>query len=221
MSLVIYQMPHSPYCIPLTRAMDALGKPYEVVNIAPHTREEVVTASDGRFYQVPFLQYEGTGVGESTADSIDVPRFVDKTFAEGRLFPPAIEAAHTALIAFIENDLELAGFILMDPQYIESIEDPLARTLVRRFKERKFGLGCLDQWRRDHDELFARFTELLGSCETTLTHQPFLFGDSPVYADFALYGILGNVTYQGYNELPELPGVRSFFDRMTAFSFAS
>lgn len=221
MSLVIYQMPHSPYCIPITRIMEALGESYEVVNISSGTREEVINASEGRFYQVPFLQYEGDGIGESTADSIDIPRYINRTFTDGRLFPSAIEGAHVALISFIENDLELAGFILMDPQYIDSLDSLLDRTLVRRFKERKFGLGCVEQWRVNHDQLFGRFVELLAPCEETLNKQPFLFGNTPVYADFALFGILGNVTYQGYNDLPELPGIRAFYERMETFSFVS
>jgi glutathione S-transferase len=221
MSLTIYQMPHSPYCIPLTRALDALGLGYEVVNITPHTREEVIRASDGKYYQVPMLDHDGALVMESSGESIDVPRYVDSVFAGGLLFPAAIEGAHLALVETIENDFELAGFVLMDPMYIDSIGDVVARTMIIRHKERKFGRGCVEDWRTRHDELFARFVALLGPCERTLGEQRFLFGnEAPVYADLALFGVLENVTYKEWNILPEeLVNVLRWREEMREFRF--
>jgi glutathione S-transferase len=203
MSLTIYQLPHSPYCIPFTAALSALGVPFETINITPHTREEVIRASDGKYYQVPMLDHDGELIMESSGDSIDIARYVDATFAGGRLFPRAIEAAHVSLVAQIEDEFEMAGFILMDPDYIASIDDVVARTMIIRHKERKFGRGCVDDWRARHGELFAHFIGLLAPCDTKLGEQAFLFGDVPVYADYALLGVLENVTYKGWNALPE------------------
>jgi len=203
MSLTVYQMPHSPYCIPITQGLSALGVDFETIDITPHTREEVILASDGMSYQVPMLNHDGHLVVESSAESIDIARYIDRNFAHGRLFPPAGEASHIPLVTFIENDLELSGFKLVDPSYIGSIADIVAQTLIVRHKERKFGVGCVDEWRANHAHLFARFVSLLAPCETTLARQPFLLGDTPVYADFALFGVLENVTYRGWNTLPE------------------
>lgn len=214
MSLTIYQMPHSPYCIPITRALAAFGVACETVNVAPHTREEVIRASDGKYYQVPLLDHDGELVMESSGDSIDIARYVDATFAQGGLFPAAIEASHLPLIAQIENEFELAGFILMDPTHIDRIDDLVARTMIIRHKERKFGAGCVGRWREQHDALFANFIELLASCEATLGEQGFLFGEAPVYADYALLGVLENVTYQGANTLP--PSIPNIVGWMTA-----
>ena len=222
MSLKIYQMPHSPYCIPITRALEALGVGFETINITPHTREEVIRASDGKFYQVPMLDHGGSLVMESSAESIDIPRYVDATFAGGRLFPAKIEAAHLPMIAQIENEFELAGFILMDPVYIERIEDVVARTMIVRHKERKFGPGCVEDWRKRHDELLDHFIGLMVPAETTFGQQSFLFGDRPVYADFALFGVLENVTYDGINALPEpLVNIRRWLEELRAFKFDS
>ena len=77
---------------------------------------------------------------ESSGDSIDIARYVDTTFAGGRLFPRAIEAAHLPLVERIENEFELAGFVLLDPFYLDSYEDVLIKTLLVRHKERRFGL---------------------------------------------------------------------------------
>lgn len=202
MALTIYQMAHSPYCIPITAALDALGVGFEVVEITPHTREEVIRRSDGDYYQVPMLDDDGVLVMESSADSIDIARYVDERFADGRLFPVGIEAAHLPLIDQIENTFELAGFVLIDPCYLDSIDDVVARTMIIRHKERKFGPGCVEDWRAQKAQLMEHFVELLGPAEKSLGEQAFLFGDAPVYADFALLGVIENVTYKGFNVLP-------------------
>ena len=220
MSLTVYQMPHSPYCIPITEALAALGVAFETIDITLLTREEVIRASGGKYYQVPMLDHAGEIVMESSAESIDIARYIDREFASGHLFPPAIEAAHLPLVAQIENEFELAGFILMDPAYIDSLDDIVTRTMIIRHKERKFGPGCVEDWRERHDELFAHFIGLLAPCEMTLGEQPFLFGDTPVYADFALSGVLGNVTYQGYNSLPDsLQNISRWRDDLAAFRY--
>jgi glutathione S-transferase len=50
--------------------------------------------------------------------------------------------------------------------------------------------------------------------------QPFLLGPQPVYADFALYGVLANLTYNDWNPFPPLPRLAEWFGRMKAFRFA-
>ena len=220
MKLTVYQMPHSPYCIPITRALEALRVGFDVLNVTPHTREEVIRRSEGKFYQVPMLDHDGNLVMESSGDSIDIARYVDTTFAGGRLFPRAIEAAHLTLVERIENEFELAGFVLLDPFYLDSFEDVLIKTQLVRHKERRFGVGCVERWRKDHDALFEQFIQLLAPSERTLSERTFLFGDAPVYADFALFGILENVTYKGYNQLPDsLPNLLQWREALRSFQY--
>jgi len=220
MSLTVYQMPHSPYCIPITRALEALGVDFDVLNVTPHSREEVIRRSDGKFYQVPMLDHDGKLVMESSGDSIDIARYVDTTFAGGRLFPRAIEAANLSLVERIENEFEVAGFVLLDPFYLDTYEDVLIKTLLVRHKERRFGLGCVERWRNHHDTLFEDFIRLLVPVERTLSEQTFLFGDVPVYADFALFGVLENVTYKGYNQLPDsLPNLLRWREALRSFQY--
>lgn len=201
MALTIYQMPHSPYCIPITQALIACGVDFLTVDVAPHTREEVVAASGEKFYQVPLLTDGGKIIGESSGESLDVARHVDRKYARGRLFPKRLEAPNLCLTRFIENDLEGAGFKLTDPFHLATIRDPLARALLIRHKERAFGRGCIDAWTRDRKALAARFDTMLAEFETTLRESPFLLGETPVYADFALFGVVGNATWNGWNKL--------------------
>jgi len=220
MPLTVYQMPHSPYCIPITQALTACGVAFEIVNVNPATREEVIVTSHGRYYQVPLLVDGGRLVMESSGDSLDVARHVDATHAGGRLFPPAAEAANFALTRFIENELEGIGFKLGDPAFTDSIADTPTRVLLIRHKERKFGAGCVEQWRAGHDALARDFDGLLESFECTLALQPFLLGDAPVYADFALFGVLANATWHGPFEIPaSRPAILAWKDRLAAFRF--
>ena len=91
---------------------------------------------------------------------------------------------------------------------------------VVRHKERKFGRGCLGQWRANAAAIRAEADALLARFETTLLHSPFLFGDTPVYSDFLLFGIIGNLTYRGWNELGAAqPALRKWCGVMREFLF--
>ncbi len=79
-------------------------------------------------------------------------------------------------------------FRLASPAIRDSWTDPFERALYVFIKERKFGTGCVDAWRRDSDELIKRTRHLLAPTLSTLEQRPFLFGDSPTLADAALYG---------------------------------
>jgi glutathione S-transferase len=220
MALTVYQMPHSPYCIPITQILIACGVDFLTIDVTPHTREEVITASHGQYYQVPFLTDGRSAIMESSGDSLDVARYVDRKFAGGCLFPPALEAANICLTRRVESDIEGAGFKLGDPFYIEGLSDLIARTMIVRHKERSFGRGCVEAWKRDRKALAAKFDSLLEEFETTLRHTPFLLGEAPVYADFALFGVIGNVTFNGWNKLnPKRSAIRKWQERLRKLRF--
>jgi glutathione S-transferase len=221
MSLVVYQFPHSPYCLPITRALEALAVPHEVHNISNADRREVIALTGGAYYQVPVLAHDGAMIFESSGQSLDVARYVDRTFAGGRLFPAEHEGLQRIVVAHLENDVEGVTFRLVDPAYLASLSDIVERTMIIRHKERKFGRGCVDDWARRRGELAAEAAGLLETYDLILRHRPWLFGTEPVYADFALFGILGNLTYRDYNALPTvLTALAEWFVRMKAFRFA-
>lgn len=47
----------------------------------------------------------------------------------------------------------------------------------------------------------ARVGTVLVRFENVLRHQPFLFGSVPLYADFLLFGAVGNLTFKNWNRL--------------------
>jgi glutathione S-transferase len=201
MSLTIYQMEYSPFCIPITAALRASGAAFETREIPNWDRTELLRLTGGAYYQVPVLVHDGKVITESSGDSEDIAKYVDTHFAGGRLFPARLEGLQKIVVDFLSDDIEFHTFRLQDPFTLDRIADPVARGLFLRHKERKFGRGCVEQWRREAGQIRADADRLLERFETTLRHSPFLFGDSPVYSDFLLYGILGNLTYAQHNPL--------------------
>src|SRR5438045_4165681 len=161
-----------------------------------------------------------TTVYESGPETLDVARYVDATFAGGRLFPAALEGLQAIVIEHIENEIEARTFKLADIHYVPAIADVAQRGMVVRHKERRFGRGCIDLWRANAAQIRAEADALFARFDTTLRHTPFLFGDTPVYADFALYGIIGNLTFRGWNRLaPEQAALTEWCERLGAWRF--
>ena len=222
MSLTVYELEYSPFCIPITAALDSCGQPFERREIPNWDRSELLRLTNGAYYQVPVLVHDGRVVFESAADSEDVARYVDRHFAGGRLFLKHLDGLQQIVIEFLSDDVEFHTFRLLDPFTLDQITDPVARGLFLRHKERKFGRGCVEQWRRDAAEIRAQADRLLERFETTLRHSPFLFGLEPLYADFLLYGVLGNLTYRGHNPLhPDQSALAKFMSRIAGWRFAS
>jgi len=164
--------------------------------------------------------HDGKSVYESTPDSQEIPRYVDRTFAHGHLFPERLEGLQGIVIDHLEDDVEGVTFRLVDPYYVDSIPDLVGRTMTIRHKERKFGRGCVESWRNDAPALRAQADRLLSRFDKILAHSPFLFGDTPVYSDFLLYGIIGNMTWNGWNKLSDSqPALRRWETAMRDFRY--
>jgi len=241
MKTAIYQLAHSPYCLPITRALEALGVAFDVVNVSNADRAEIIRLTHGAYYQVPVLVHDGkivfdgsevatevtrrTATGEPAPphvggyDGLDVARYVDRTWAGGRLFPAALAGLQAMLVPHIEGEIEGVTFKLADIHYVPAIPDLVERVMVIRHKERRFGRGCVDQWRANRDALFAQATTLLQPFEHMAAVQPYLIGAQPVYTDFALYGVLANLTYNDWNPFPPLPRLADWFVRMKTFRY--
>jgi glutathione S-transferase len=220
MSIVLYQMPHSPYAIPIRQALIACGVSPDIRDVPNWDRGEIIRLTGGAYYQVPLLVHNGRAVFESEKDSLDVARYLDTTWANGRLFPESLSAPNLCLIEWIEDAVEARTFKLADVHYVPSIKDAVARTMVVRHKERKFGKGCVDQWTQSTGFIRAELDCLLSRCVATLSHSPFLLGTTPVYADFALFGVLGNLTHNGWNALSaDQNALQHFANRLQAWRF--
>lgn len=215
-NLEIYEMPHSPYCIPILHALECFEVAFQRREIPNWDRREIARLTGGRYYQVPVVADGENIVFETEADPLAVPRYLDKKFFGGVLLPPEWSGVQEILVDHIEGELESYSFKLCDIHYLNTIEDLGERSMMVRHKERSFGRGCIEQWRANAPHLKEHFEELLEAFDRRLQHAPYLLGSAPLYADFALLGVVGNYTYQEFNTLPQrLDALCSWHRRLT------
>jgi glutathione S-transferase len=218
--LVIYGIPHSPYCIALAEILDGLGLEFRMETVPAWDRREILRLTDGAYYEVPLLMDGDEAVFESGADSQDIVRHVDRSFVGGRLFPERLEGLHDLVLGYLENEVEAISYRLFDPFHVASFRDPAERGMVVRHKERKFGKGCVERWESNAPQLWEDVGRVLDPLGRMLGKSPFLLGREPVYADYLLSGILGNIVYGGFLKLPESwSGLTTFRQHLAGFRF--
>ena len=202
--LRLYQYAMSPYCIPVELILRHSGIPYEVVSLPNYDPSAVIKLTKGEYYQVPVIEdlFRHELVFDRSPAGDDVPRFIAQMAPLLNLFPENVAGLQKILVRYIESDCDDAGFRINDVHRDKWLKGDLERGLHRRQKERKFGPGCLEEWTRDVARLTEKFHEVLQPFEQILGKQAFLTGDSPVYADYALCGVIGNFLFSRATSLP-------------------
>jgi glutathione S-transferase len=196
----LIQFPWSPFCIVQRRILEFSGTKFKITNIPNGDRSLVWRLSRERYYGVPILRDGRTVVFEVNEDSQVIAKYLDSKLRLG-LFPWELEGVQSILWRHIENELEGICFRLNDIYWREFVpRNDQLRFL--RHKERKFGRGCLDQWRSQQKQLLADLDERLIPFEEMLMFKPFLLDQRPRFVDFDLYGMLGNYLYSGHYRLP-------------------
>ena len=216
----LIQFPWSPFCIVQRRILEFSGAPFKITNIPNQDRSLVWKLTKRRYYGVPIIRDGNNVVFELNDDSQVIGKYLDQKLQLG-LFPAALEGVQSVLWRAIENEIEGAAFRLNDIYWRENV--PAAEQLqFLRFKERKFGRGCLDQWRADQTVWLARLERLLLPFEEMLANNSFLLGGEPRFVDFDLFGMLENFLYSGHYELPAAhPRVRDWHRRMARLKAAA
>ncbi len=201
----LYQYAYSPFCIPVELALRHSGVQYDIVNLHVGDPTPIIQLTKGDYYQAPVLEdlFSKVVIYDKSPDGCDVPRYIDDLAPLMRLFPQEVEGIHRILLHYIENECESRGFKVCDANWEKWIKNDIERGLLRRHKERKFGAGCLDAWLRDIKSLTEAFHHCIQPFEMILNKTPFLTGDRPVYADYALCGVIGNFLFPGNTSLPE------------------
>lgn len=210
----LIQFPWSPYCLVQKRILDFSGAPHKVINVPPSDRSLVWRLTKQRYYQVPIIKDGRNVLFETDENSQVIAKYLDSKLKLG-LFPRQWDGLQRILWRYIDNDVEGATFRLNDAYYEEFV--PAGERLnYLRFKERKFGRGCIAQWRGERSALQAKLAELLIPFEQMLGTRDFLLDGQPRFVDFDLWGILSNFLYSGHYRLPaNLPKVKLWYRRMT------
>lgn len=200
-TIELVQFPWSPFCLVQRQILRFAEVPFKAVNIPSNAdRSRVWKLTKQRYYSVPVIRDGRTVVFEVDEESQVIGKYLDAKFDLG-LFPRAWEGVQAILWRYIESEIEGCTFRLNDIHWREIV--PRAEQLdFLRFKERKFGRGCLDQWRSDRKQWQRQLAAKLLPFEEMLMHRSFLLGDRPRFADFDLFGMLANYLYSGHYQLP-------------------
>lgn len=196
----LVQFPWSPFCIVQRCILEYSGTPFRIINIPPQDRSLVWKLTKQRYYGVPILMDGKTDVFEVGDETQVIGKYLDSKLGLG-LFPAELEGLQSILWRFIESEVEGATFRLNDIYYKDNVR-PADQLQYLRFKERKFGRGCIDQWRDWQKGFLKKLEENLIPFEEMLMHSSFLLGERPRFVDFDLFGMLGNFLYSGHYKLP-------------------
>ena len=196
----LIQFPWSPFCIVQRRILEFSGAKFKITNIPNGDRSLVWRLTKQRYYGVPIIRDGKAVIFEINEESQVIAKYIDSKFKLG-LFPWEIEGVQSILWRHIESEIEGLGFKLNDIYWKEMVPEG-DRLRFLRHKERKFGRGCIDQWRSEQKSLLAQIDQRLIPYEEMLLYKPFLLDDRPRFVDFDLYGMLGNFLYSGHYRLP-------------------
>ena len=216
----LIQFPWSPVCIVQRRILEFAGARFKITDIPSGDRSLVWRLSRQRYYYVPIIRDGKAVIFEVSDDSQVIAKYLDTKFQLG-LFPWELEGVQSILWRYIENEVEGIGFKLNDI-YWQKFVPATDQVAFLRHKERKYGRGCLDQWRSQQKELLAQLEQRLVPFEEMLMYKPFLLDQQPRFVDFDLYGILGNFLYSGHYRLPKAhTHLREWHSQMTRAQFES
>lgn len=216
----LVQIPWSPYCIVQRRILEFAGAKFKLINVGNADRSLVWRWTKERYYGVPIIRDGRTVIFEVDDNSQVIAKYLNEKFQLG-LFPQELRGVQTILWRYIENEIEDVGFRLNEIYWKESVpkKDQLA---FLRHKERKFGRGCIEQWKAQQPQLLDKLTTLLAPFEQMLAVRPFLLDTGPRFVDFDLFGILGNFLYSGHYKMPALhTGLEQWYERMAKIRFAA
>ena len=211
----LIQFPWSPFCLVQRKILEFSGAPFKITNTSVWDRSLVWRLTRGRYYGVPIIRDGRNVIFETSEESQVIAKYLDFKFRLG-LFPREWEGLQAIVSGAIEDQIEGVGFKLND-SYFEEMVKPKDRLHFLRHKERKFGRGCIEQWRGQRKQLLSELAKRLIPFEQMLAAQAFLLDDRPRFVDFDLYGILANFLFSGHYELPAGQfSLRAWFVRMSS-----
>jgi glutathione S-transferase len=216
----LIQFPWSPFCIVQRRILEFSGTKFRTTNIPNGDRSLVWKLTRQRYYGVPIIRDGTSVVFEVSEESQVIAKCLDSKLGLG-LFPWELEGEQSILWRYIENEIEGSCFRLNDVYWRELVP-PADRLRFLRHKERKFGRGCIDQWKADRMGLLGQLEQRLIPFEEMLMHRPYLLDQRPRFVDFDLFGMLGNFLYSGHYRLPaKHTQIKAWYQRMAQVKLKS
>ncbi len=173
----------SPHCWKARMALAHKGLEFET-RATPFTRIKEI--ADGFSATVPVID-DG---GKLVRDSFDIALYLEATYPDR----PTLFAGDggEAMARFVESwgitslHPPLLGLIIKD---IHDRLDGADQTYFRESREKRFGI-TLEAMQAGRDERLEAFRAALQPLRTMLARQPFIGGETPLFADYIVFGPL-------------------------------
>lgn len=205
MAVLLYDLPISHYCVKAKRILEYKGIPFETEYAPYHDRQDLLAVS-GQDY-VPYLLLEDKGYLWH-----EIPDALEKAKPTPTIFPKGQAGLARILDRWAHDVVEEAAWKVVCADAEKTFQDPRERWVFVELQERK--RGPLELMAARKPELVKGLVSTLRPAEERLGEAPYLLGEAPSLADFALYGAVTPLPYTG-NEIPkELPKVREWYARV-------
>lgn len=205
--LTFFQEPFSHWCVKVQKILDYKKIPYESKRVGYHDKRALMAAT-GQDY-VPALVHDGR-----TVLWPDAPDFLESLTPSPTLYPGATRGTAKALESWAHWRLEEVVWRYVVPDMAKTFDDDLERWVFEEIQTLK--RGPLERMRARRPEFEADLRAHLAIVEEMLAHAPFLQGDAPTLADFAVYGGLMPLWYSGLGIPAEFGKVRAWKERVAA-----
>lgn len=174
---------YSPHVWKIIMAMKHKGLDFE---LEPVSFKEISQIEDGSFRSVPVLNDNGHIEG----DSFEIAVYLEETYRDG----PSLFGGEGGLATarFVESFSQavihppVSTIAVMDMHAMMSPED---QAHFRSAREKRFG-KTLEEFYTNKDAELAALPEKLSPLRTVLERQAWLGGDTPLFADYILFGAL-------------------------------
>lgn len=205
MVVLLYDLPLSHYCVKVKRLLAYKGIPYETEHAPYHDRQDLLAVS-GQDY-VPYLLWEDEGVTWPR-----IPDFLEAKRPDPTIYPDGSRNVARMLESWAHAVVEEAAWRCVVYDAVRTFEDPRERWVFEEIQTR--GRGPLEVMALRKPEFLKDLVATLQPAEARLHEAPYLLGEAPSLADFALYGALHPLPYTG-NAIPHaLPHLRAWFERV-------
>lgn len=170
----------SPYVWRIRMALKHKGLDFEGVPVRFLDKKPLEGAQSKT---VPVLNDNGTWV----KDSFEIALYLEHTYPEKPLFGGKIAEGQARLLSsFIDRTVVLGIF----PMIVADIHDRLDDKNAAYFREtrEKFLGRSLEETQASREGMLPAFQKALSPIRHVLGAQPFMSGDEPAWADYALFG---------------------------------
>ena len=187
MSLKLFELvgaqsdrPFSPYCWRIRMALAHKGLDVELVPWRFLDKAALAPSGQGK---VPVLVHGSKWLYESW----EIAKYLEQEFPDR---PSLFGGPQGQALSLLYSNLgdvhagQIVRFMLMD---IHRHLDPENQTYFRESREKRFG-ATLEDVVRNRDSALQAFRDGLGPLRNVLKVQPFLGGEAPLYADYAIFG---------------------------------